>query len=259
MRAIILSVSGLALTACSMAGGNPKAYAPVAACSLNPCAAAYRTAQPIHPAYAQTPQPQAGYTHHSYGQPTYVRTGYRPAGHPVPIHGAGYKPHGQLAHIAAPHKSGHVYGTLGANMYDIDRDLYGVQGRVGYQSADIFGAEVEGSIGLNDEDPNVPFFSNIRLGVDWQTAAFARAVLPLSGRFNVFARGGYHYTQSSSDLSPTDPAVQFTFKDDGFAYGAGAEYNLTPRDGIRLDYTRYELGGGRNPYDSASIGYIRRF
>jgi len=158
-------------------------------------------------------------------------------------------------HAAASSPQGHFYTTLGVNSYDVARDIYGAQGRFGYQIADNLGAEIEGSLGLNDEDADTAIPRGIRVGVDWQLAAFARASLPIGQRINLFARGGYHRTNLSSDLSQTQ---QFTFKEDGLAYGAGAELNLTPVDAIRADYTVYELDGPAN-FDSVSLAYLRRF
>jgi len=43
---------------------------------------------------------------------------------------------------------GYKYGNLGAILYDFDSEKFGIQGRIGYQSAGLFGAELEGSISL---------------------------------------------------------------------------------------------------------------
>jgi len=44
-------------------------------------------------------------------------------------------------------------------------------------------------------------------------------------------------------------------EEDNIAYGGGAEFALTPKDGIRVDYTRYE---GLNA-DSVALSYARKF
>ena len=222
-------------------GAVPAAYpAPVG----NPCAyggacasGGYSTVAQVHGGHVPSP--------HAYGT------------HAAPhaaSHAASHGDYGLRGYSRPAAPRGFSYGTLGAQMYDVDRDLYAVQGRLGYQSAGILGAEMEGSIGVNDEDADIPIDLGIRLGIDWQAAAFARASFPLTERFSAFGRAGYHRTNASSFVSGMD----FTFKQDGLAYGAGVEYRLSDRNGLRADYTRYERDGPET-YDSASVAYVRRF
>ena len=45
---------------------------------------------------------------------------------------------------------------------------------------------------------------------------------------------------------------------DGLAYGAGLKYDIDNVNGLRLDYTRYELADDITS-DSLSATYLRRF
>ena len=45
--------------------------------------------------------------------------------------------------------------------------------------------------------------------------------------------------------------------DDGLAYGAGAQWNLTSQDGIRGDWTRHDYDAGE--VDAYSLSYVRSF
>ena len=83
--------------------------------------------------------------------------------------------------------------------------------------------------------------------VDYQLAGFGTARMPITPRMSFRARGGYHLTDLSGPSN-----------EEGFAYGAGLEYALSPRDALRFDYTNYEIDGASN-LDSLSIGYQRRF
>ncbi len=153
----------------------------------------------------------------------------------------------------------YFYGNLGAVAYDTSSDLYGVQGRFGYQSKSLWGAEAEGSIGVDDDQVNDLATASSRTdNVDYSVAAFALARLPLTQRISAHARAGYHLTEVSSEFDDgVNPIIELSDDFDGFAYGAGAEFALTPKDAIRLDYTRYE--GDSRDLDAISLGYARKF
>jgi len=46
---------------------------------------------------------------------------------------------------------------------------------------------------------------------------------------------------------------------DGFAYGAGAEFNVSERDSIRVDYTRYEYDAQDPNIDNVALFYFAIF
>jgi len=146
-------------------------------------------------------------------------------------------------------KPGHLYGTLGGVIYDTDVDSYGLEGRIGYDSGRIWGAEVEGSVGLTDEDKTISAV-DITTGFDYNVAAFALTRLPLSERLSLHARGGYDFRKLS--VSGTDnmgTTVEADLNLDGFDYGVGG--------GLRVDYTRYDNEFGAT--DSVSASYVRKF
>ena len=165
-----------------------------------------------------------------------------------PGHGPRHSGYAPSAHQYAPHPGyygakqhgpGYTYGSIGAVMHDVDDSGYGVQGRLGYQMGNVLGAEVEGATSVTD--------SGTAPSVDYQIAGFGTAKMPITPRMSFRARGGYHLTDLSGPSN-----------EEGFAYGAGLEYALSPRDALRFDYTNYEIDGASN-LDSLSIGYQRRF
>ncbi len=187
-----------------------------------------------------------------YGTPT------QPSAHAygTQVSHYGHGPKLRGAH-KAPQES-YFYGNLGVVSYDLDNDLIGLQTRVGYQSANLWGVEVEGSMGLDEDNVDSPLTSTTtRLDVDYSVGAFALARLPLHDRLSVHARGGYHTTKISSDVDDGTTITELSNEFDGFAYGAGAEFNVTPKDSLRVDYTRYE--GEGSDLDSISLGYARKF
>ncbi|MGB6231184.1 MAG: outer membrane beta-barrel protein, partial [Litorimonas sp.] len=212
-------------------------------CTVDPCAGGSYAVSPYAPAaqYAQTPDA------HAYGS-------HAPAYHPS--HSSG---------LRGPHagQKGHFYGTLGAVWQDVGDEQVGLEGRLGYHANEFFGAELEASVGLTGETTEFDTFNGSASGgefeekVDHSVAVFATGRLPLSDVIQAHARVGYHNTKTSTEFE-FDNGAEFDFSDtqSGVAYGAGLQYDVTPVDGIRLDYTRYEGGDGR---DAVSLAWLRRF
>ena len=142
------------------------------------------------------------------------------------------------------------YGNIGGIMYDVDDDLFGIVGRLGVQKS-WYGAEVEGSFGVNDDDIG----GGIDAEVDHSLAAFAVGRVPINRRFGALARVGYHTTQIGASNNTGSTSDDF----DGIAYGAGLEYDFDNVNGLRFDYTRYDLNGGAGTADSLAATYLRRF
>ncbi|GLQ21006.1 hypothetical protein GCM10007854_19610 [Algimonas porphyrae] len=233
----------------------PPAPMPPAPCAPNPCAAgAYSVAPQMNAGYGATGYGAAGYGGAAYGQT------HTPAAHAYGTHAPHYGPaqgHGL--------RGAYKYATLGATWYDVDTAYAGLQGRLGYQSASILGAEIEGSIGVISEtspfnQPNPPgpdLVGQFKDGVDYQIAGFGVARLPVSPNISLHGRVGYHQTKSYADATVNGVERNVDTTDDGVAYGAGAEFNLTPVDAFRADYTRYSRTG--DDMDSVSLSYLRRF
>ncbi|MEL6688013.1 MAG: outer membrane beta-barrel protein [Pseudomonadota bacterium] len=223
----LLSVTAM-LGACSMSqpygGHHSSGWSSGGSYSAGYSGSAYATAPSTKTYYA--PRIDAGYT----GRATTISSS-APYGASTTYYGGGYGAHRGLR------PAGYTYGSIGLNMYDVDaEEALGVQGRLGYQFSPLLGVEAEGSYGITDDGGFDP---------DYQIAGFGVAKLPLGPRLSAHARGGYH----NSDLGAGD--------DDGFAYGAGAEYRLNARDSLRFDYTNYEVTGAN--LDSVSLAFQRRF
>lgn len=142
-------------------------------------------------------------------------------------------------------------------MYDVDSDVFGIQGRLGYQSANIWGAELEGFTGLTSEKETVGTTS-VKAGIDYTLGAFGVLRSNITPRWSVHSRAGYHFTDLSGDVTVAGVTTDVDVPgQDGFAYGFGTEFAISPRDFIRADYTRYDQDFGKN--DSISISYGRKF
>lgn len=183
------------------------------------------------------------------------------------VHGqGGYVPstygaaHRGLRGGHAPFKA-HTYGTLGVTNYEAGEDLYGVQGRFGYQLNKYFGAEVEGSLGLSKDSTDLvvggaPFEQTI--GVENSVAGFGVLRYPLFGKISGYSRVGYHRTELDEKVSDaTSVITDREYSTDGLAYGSGLEYSLNPRTAVRLDYTVYDYNGPDS--DAVSLAISRKF
>lgn len=214
--------------------------------------------------------PSQSYAAQGYANQGYINQGYsapqhiNPAGH-GPQHGyhaQGYGPQYGRAHgLALRGPRPHTYGTLGVVAYDADADIYGLEGRVGYDTGRVFGAELEGSLGLNRQTDTLLTTSTASLDakskIDYNVAAFAVARYPVTPRLSLHSRAGYDFRKFSTELNDGVDSASGDLDLDGFAYGFGAEYALSPRDGLRLDVTRYDNDIGA--LDSVSASYVRKF
>lgn len=143
-----------------------------------------------------------------------------------------------------------AYVNVGVDTLDFD--AYGVGAKAGYNFTENFGAEVQGSLGIIDDEETV---SGIEadVGYDYLVAAFGTASLPLSDDVSIIGRIGYYYTE----LSAEGAGVTVTEEFDGLAGGVGLQYMLDEMNGIRVDYTYLDGDGGNA--DSASLAYVRKF
>lgn len=198
-----------------------------------------------------------------------VRTTYAPRttyasapttiGHSAP-YGTAVAHHGAAPAYGRPAMRGafrpYRYGSLGAALYDIEGGAIGVQARAGYQLSQLIGAEIEGSVGIVDDTTTIGATTR-EAGLDYSIGGFGVARLPITPRMNIVGRAGYHLT----DIEVTDTVggvpTTVSGTEDGLAWGGGAEFAISPRDSIRVDYTNYDVPGSN--LDSVSLGYQRKF
>ena len=271
MRNIIyLSLTAIALTACSAATQGPQhntnfgnqaqfGYQTQAAYSQAQTqynAAQYNTAQYN---YNNVQTPQFGQIN-PYTQATHNRVAQQA---PTPVYNNQTR---QRPALRGAHKVGkftpYIYGTLGGVNYDTNIDNYGIEGRLGYQATKYFGAEIEGSIALTDDNDTFfdPEFGEVSsdTGFNNNAAIFAVGRIPVTNRIAIHGRAGYDLRSIDIDLmDELGNEANLEENLDGFAYGFGGEYALTQRNRLRVDYTAYESELGTA--DSISVSYKRKF
>ncbi len=146
------------------------------------------------------------------------------------------------AAIPAVSQAQEVYGTIGYGAVDLQdaADLGVIQGRLGYKFNPYVAVEGEAAFGVKDD-------ADIEL--KHQLGVFAVGSVPVTPQAELFARVGYSGSTIDTPLGEVDG--------DGFAYGVGGQYNFTPKDGVRVDWTRHDYDGGEA--DVLALAYSRKF
>lgn len=223
----------------SQYAAQPAVAAPAPYVAAQPAAASYGSQLYAQQPYLEAAPTYAGYQGQQAYAPAYVN--------PQPRASKGLR-------------QAYTYGSLGATLYDVDSDLYGIQGRLGWQSASVFGVEVEGSYGFNEDEATVDFGGGpvaAESGIETQIAAFGVVRYPVSDRINVLTRVGYHSTEFEAEFDDGTTVLEQDFSTDGVAYGLGVEYALNQRTSVRADYTRYDFDGPEA--DALSLAIARKF
>jgi outer membrane immunogenic protein len=150
-----------------------------------------------------------------------------------------------------------TYGTLGYTNSHVDGgvDLGAIQGRLGARFGNYVGVEGELAGGVKSDDADVGGTS-VNVKLRHQEAIYGVAFLPVTPKADLFARVGY----GSSNIRASGSGSSFTGSQDSWNYGVGGQYFLTPKDGVRVDYTRHDFnGGGDLKSDEWGVSYVRKF
>jgi outer membrane immunogenic protein len=151
-------------------------------------------------------------------------------------------------------EDGQAYVNIGGTVFN-DAGI-AITGRVGYNFAQYFGIEGEGSVGVSDSSST---FSGTNFDTDINSsfAGFGVGRMPLGEQFSVFGRVGYH----STSIGVKSTVVSGSRSIDGIAFGGGIEFMFDEKNGFRTEYTRFDgnvnaVSGG---IDTFSASYVRKF
>jgi opacity protein-like surface antigen len=151
---------------------------------------------------------------------------------------------------------GGPYASLGYARFNSGfADLDTVQGRLGYRFGAWAGIEAEATAGLGTDT----VADVIKFKLKHQESLYGVAFLPITPKLDLLGRVGYGYTGIKVSVPiPTAPDA-FSFGRESWNFGAGVQYHLDGKNGVRADYTRQEFIGSNADADIWSIAYARRF
>lgn len=142
--------------------------------------------------------------------------------------------------------AGYQHHTVDQN--GVDADIGTITGHVGYNFTPNLAAEGELGFGVVDEE-----IAGADLGVSYLAGAYGRVQAPLGENLTVFARAGVVQVELDAEAAGQSASDSET----GAGYGVGGEYHLDGVNGIRADYTRYDIEDLE--VDAFYIGYSRKF
>lgn len=147
------------------------------------------------------------------------------------------------------------YGNLGVAHVDAGSENFTtLGGRLGARFGSYFGLEGEGSFGVDGDKGTVggvPYTSKLK----HQFAGYAVGFFPASPKLDLFVRAGYGNTKAKVST----PLASVTGDGDSWNFGGGAQYFLTAKDGVRVDYTRQEFTHGPDHANVWGASYVRKF
>jgi outer membrane immunogenic protein len=147
-------------------------------------------------------------------------------------------------------------GSIGYTQLDgDDGDLGAITGRLGANFNRYVGVEGEVSFGVADDDFNLGGVQGT-VEHEYDAAAYAVGTLPVNPNVELFGRVGYGTTQIETSI----PGASVTTDGESVNYGAGANWFIDGRNGVRADWTRRDFSddnGGE--LDTYGVSYVRRF
>ena len=183
--------------------------------------------------------------------PAFAQTATVPE--PTLTHPQGYLNLGYTYLNPYGHDLGELFGRGGLKF----SRYWGVEGEVG---GGILGNHFATAPGPN---------SRVNLSEGIQSAIYGVGYVPLpvlgGDKLDLLARVGYGETplQTRSDFGPNSANSNRTITVANWNYGAGAQYALNGKDGVRLDYTRrdFQFKGPDNPKDvnTYSVAFVHKF
>lgn len=153
---------------------------------------------------------------------------------------------GALAAFAAPAYAQSIEGSVSWSSVDtFGVNLNAINAALSWRAPNFFGAEVEAGFGLGDENIS----PGVNVNFDWEIAAYATATADISENLALFARVGFANVEAGTNTG-------VDLGDSGLAWGVGGKFFFDGRNGLRADYTKYDMD---NDTDVYSLGYVRRF
>jgi outer membrane immunogenic protein len=148
-----------------------------------------------------------------------------------------------------------VYGSLGYSQSRAEGvDLGAIQGRLGARFGQYLGIEGEVAGGVDDDSTYVGGVP-VNVKLEHEAAIYGVGFLPITPNADLYARVGY----GNSKIKASALGGSATGDGDSWNYGVGGQYFLDGKNGIRADYTRYDVKDSGVDANVWSLGYVRKF
>ena len=140
-------------------------------------------------------------------------------------------------------------------------DLGAVTLRAGADFGKYVGLEAEGAFGVMEADGLIgTVVTKTRLNNEY--AAYGVARWPVLANANLFARVGYGHSEVKTTATSvtSNVSASATAGFDSINYGAGGQYFIDAKNGVRAEYTRFDFRSrGLTDADTWTVSYVRRF
>ena len=137
-------------------------------------------------------------------------------------------------------------------------DIGELTGRMGLKFNPYWGVEAEVGTGVSDHHFTNNAGSQVSVSEQPSAAGYIVGYYPVTPKFDLLARVGYGDT-APKYATPTGNTFNASMN---VNYGAGAQYFLDGKNGIRVDYTRRDYQGSATApkdMDTWAVGYVHRF
>jgi hypothetical protein len=136
--------------------------------------------------------------------------------------------------------------------------------RAGADFGKYFGLEGEGGWGVDDHNGSTPASDYaFRRHLSDQYAGYGVVRYPVYENATVFVRGGFGHTDIKYQATSVVDGTGYTQTPsrDSWNYGAGGQYLVDGKNGVRLDYTHFDFigHGAQQTADTWSVGYVHKF
>jgi outer membrane immunogenic protein len=146
--------------------------------------------------------------------------------------------------------------TTGVNDGDHDDFTFGTAtGRVGLRFHRYIGIEGEVGLGIKN-DHQLVSGQTVKVRLATEAEAYVVGFLPLSDHADLLARVGYGNVEYRLNGGPFN---RVSADKGSLNYGIGAQYLFDGRNGLRLDFTRYDLKGKGADANAFAIAFVHRF
>ena len=131
--------------------------------------------------------------------------------------------------------------------------------RAGADFGKYVGVEAEGAFGVMDGGGSLGG-ATIKTHLNHEYAGYGVVRYPVLPNADLFARVGYGHSEIKVSGSANGASFAQTAGDDSVNYGVGGRYMFDGKNGLRLEWTRYDFQArGAADADAWTVSYVRKF